>query len=140
MGFLDKAKQQAQQLTTKAQDSLNQGQQKLDATQNKKSVEAWLRDLGAWTYAQRAGRDEGRAEAEITVLTTQIEGWEAQFGPVTMPFATPGTGAPAAPSAPGVPAAPDVPAAPEAPAAPAAPAAPPPPPPPDFGASPPGGA
>lgn len=151
MGFLDKAKQQAQQLATKAQDGLNQGQQKFDATQNKKSVEAWLRDLGAWTYAQRAGRDDGRAEAEITALTNQIQGWEAQFGPITMPFATPGTGAPTppsasaaeagpAPDAPAAPAAPAPPSAPAAPAAPAPPAAPPPPPPPDFGASPPGGA
>ena len=108
MGFLDKAKQQAQQLATKAQDGLNQGQQKFDATQNKKSVETWLRDLGAWTYAQRAGRDEGRGEAEIGVLTDQIQGWEAQFGPITMPFATPGSGAGVAtePSMPGTPAAP----------------------------------
>ncbi len=82
MGFLDKAKEQASALANKAQEGLNQGQAKLDAAQAKKHADGLLRDLGAWVYAQRTGRDEGRAAAEIERLFGELQAHEAEHGPL----------------------------------------------------------
>jgi hypothetical protein len=81
MGFLDKV-----------QDSLNQGQQKLDAVQNKRALEAQLVNLGKWVYATRTGQDGGRGEAEIDIALHQITSMVGQYGMFDLPFATPGAG------------------------------------------------
>jgi hypothetical protein len=81
MGFLDKV-----------QDSLNQGQQKLDAVQNKRALEAQLVNLGKWVYATRTGQDGGRGEAEIEIALHQITSMVGQYGMFDLPFATPGAG------------------------------------------------
>ena len=89
MGFLDKV-----------QDSLNQGQQKLDAVQNKRALEAQLVNLGKWVYASRTGQDGGRGEAEIEIAMQQITTMVGQYGMFDLPFATPGTGPGQAPQQP----------------------------------------
>lgn len=80
MGFLDKAKEQASTLAAKAQEGINQGQAKLDAVQAKKQADGLLRDLGAWTYAQHTGRDNGRAATEIERLYSELKAHEAEHG------------------------------------------------------------
>lgn len=115
MGFLDKAKQLAQQAETQ----LNQATGQAGGAPNARAADAWLRELGQWVYADRMGRDP-RAAAEVEVRIQQLQQWEQQHGTqVQTPFPSPGT-APGgmAPSA--VPAAPAAPA-PTAPTAPAAP-------------------
>ncbi|MEU5683949.1 hypothetical protein DEJ48_12905 [Streptomyces venezuelae] len=47
-GFLDRAKEQAQQ-------ALNQGKQKIDDVQEKRAGDALLKKLGAAYYAERRG-------------------------------------------------------------------------------------
>lgn len=80
MGFLDKAKEQASALASKAQDAANQGQAKLDASQAKKHADGLLRDLGAWYYAQRTGRDNGTGSAEIERVYAELQAHEAEHG------------------------------------------------------------
>lgn len=99
MGFLDKAKQAAQQAEAKlnsATSGMNQGQQS-------RAADAWLKELGQWTYAERMGRDP-RAAAEVEVRIQQIQQWEQQSGSqVSTPIPSPGTGgAASAPTGPGV--------------------------------------
>ena len=60
MGFLDKVKAQAEQ-------TLKQGQDKIDEVQAKKKADGLLRDLGAWYYASHTGRDDGKGEGSWPV-------------------------------------------------------------------------
>lgn len=80
MGFLDKAKEQASALANKAQEGISQGQAKLDAQQAKKHADGLLRDLGAWVYAQRTGRDNGGAAANIERIYGELQAHEAEHG------------------------------------------------------------
>ncbi len=135
MGFLDKAKEQASALATKAQDGINQGQAKLDAQQAKKHADGLLRDLGAWTYAQHTGRDDGAAGAEIQRIYGELQAHEAEHGQLgseaePAPPAeqaadvAPGVAAPQPPTSP-PPSSPPAASPPPPPPAPAAPPAPP---------------
>lgn len=80
MGFLDKAKEQASALANKAQEGISQGQAKLDAQQAKKHADGLLRDLGAWVYAQRTGRDNGEAAANIERIYVELQTHEVEHG------------------------------------------------------------
>ncbi len=80
MGFLDKAKEQASALANKAQEGISQGQAKLDAQQAKKHADGLLRDLGAWVFAQRTGRDNGGAPANIERIYGELQAHEAEHG------------------------------------------------------------
>jgi|SRR3954449_12907030 hypothetical protein len=66
MGLLDKVKAQAEQVASKAQQGVSQGQAKLDAMQAKKQGDALLRELGAAYFAQQ--RSGGSADAVATAL------------------------------------------------------------------------
>jgi hypothetical protein len=107
VGFLDKAKQLAQQAETQ----LNQATSQMGGAQGAKVADAWLKELGQWVYADRMGRDP-RAAAEVEVRIQQLQQWEQQNGTqVPMPFASPGTTPGGTASQPG-PGAPPGPAAP----------------------------
>ncbi|QXC62440.1 hypothetical protein KSP35_06460 [Aquihabitans sp. G128] len=73
MGFLDKVKAQAEQ-------TLKQGQDKIDEVQAKKKADGLLRDLGAWYYAGQTGRDEGKAPGELARITAELQAHEAEHG------------------------------------------------------------
>ena len=110
MGFLDKARDAAQQAATK-------GQAKLGEVQAKRAGDALLRDLGAAFYNEQ--RKGGSPEAVVTALRA-IDTHVAQNGPIdtssSPDLGGPGstTGAPAPPtSATGTP--PPTPATPTAP-------------------------
>ncbi|MEO6142963.1 MAG: hypothetical protein ABIP19_03210 [Dermatophilaceae bacterium] len=66
MGFLDKAREAAQQATTKAQQGLAQGQAKLDEVQTSRAADGLLRELGAVFYAEQ--RSGGSHEAVLAAL------------------------------------------------------------------------
>ncbi len=138
MGFLDKAKAQAQQLAVKAQEGAKAGQEKIEASQAAKRADALLHDLGAQVYLQMSGRATPETAAEVERLLSELRAHEAEHGPVNP--------APKADAAPPVPvpvpvegAAPPVPPAPPAPGAPPAPVAPPAPPAPPASPAPQGG-
>lgn len=82
MGFLDKAKAQAQQLATKAQEGVKTGQAKLEQTQAKKKGDALLRDLGAAVFLERTGRGTPETAAEIERLLAALRDHEAEHGAV----------------------------------------------------------
>ena len=100
MGFLDKVKSQAEQVA-------KQGQDKINEVQAKRASDALLRDLGAWYYASRTGRDEGRGAEQIERLVGELEAHEAEHGPLGAHDDAGGTDA----SAPPVPPPPTAPAA-----------------------------
>jgi hypothetical protein len=144
MGFLDKVQQ-----------AIDKGQDKLGDLQAKRSSDQLLRDLGAWYYAARTGRDGGAGAGHVERLVGELQAFEAANGPLggdtTADPAAP-TGGPADAVVPdgGPPPVPDPaapppppfstspPAAPMPPAEPSAPVTPgPPPPPPSSGPPPP---
>lgn len=156
MGFLDKVQQ-----------AIDKGQDKIGDLQAKRSSDQLLRDLGAWYYAERTGRDGGDGAGHVERLVGELQAFEAANGPLggdtTADPAAPGSpasaavipdgGPPPGADAPGGPWAdpaaapppppfstspPPPPAAPMPPAEPAAPVTPgPPPPPPTSGPPPP---
>ena len=75
MGFLDKAKAQAQQLATK-------GQEKIEQTQGKRRSDALLRDLGAAFFAQKTGKGTPETDAEIERLLSELREHESQHGAI----------------------------------------------------------
>lgn len=75
MGFLDKVKSQAEQVA-------KQGQEKLGEVQAKRSADALLKDLGAWTYAVHTGRDHGHGAAQVDRLIAELQAHEAEHGPI----------------------------------------------------------
>jgi hypothetical protein len=79
MGFLDKARDAAQQAATKAQQGMAQGQAKLGEVQAKRASDALLRDLGAAFYAEQ--RQGGSSEAVVSALRA-IDTHVAQNGPI----------------------------------------------------------
>ncbi len=72
MGFLDKAREAAQQAATK-------GQAKLGEVQTKRAADALLRDLGAAFYNEQ--RQGGSSEAVVTALRA-LDTHVAQNGPI----------------------------------------------------------
>jgi hypothetical protein len=75
MGFLDKAKAQAQQLATK-------GQEKLEQTQAKRKADAILRDLGAAVFKQKTGSGGPGIDAEIERLVSDLRAHEVEHGKI----------------------------------------------------------
>ncbi len=132
MGFLDKAKAQASTLAAKAQDGINQGQAKINSASANSAAKGLHEQLGAWTWAQHQGRDEGQADEQIQRIRGELEAHEAANGPLGLPVvpgAAPPPPAGAAPPPPGGAAAPPAPAQPAAaPPPPPSTIAPPPPP------------
>jgi len=79
MGFMDKAREAAQQATTKAQQGLAQGQAKLDEVQTTRAADGLLRDLGTAFYAEQ--RSSGSHEAVVTALGA-VDAHVAAHGPL----------------------------------------------------------
>ena len=79
MGFLDKARDAAQQAATKAQQGMAQGQAKIGEVQAKRASDGLLRDLGAAFYAEQ--RQGGSSEAVVSALRA-IDTHVAQNGPI----------------------------------------------------------
>jgi hypothetical protein len=75
MGFLDKAKAQAQQLATK-------GQEKLEQTQAKRKSDGLLRDLGAAVFKQKSGSGGPDVDSEIERLVSELRAHEVEHGKI----------------------------------------------------------
>jgi hypothetical protein len=84
MGLMEKVKSQATQLAEKAQQAGQAGQAKLAEVQAKRKADALLLELGGITYTQRVGRAASGADARATELIGQIQGYEAENGPVSV--------------------------------------------------------
>jgi hypothetical protein len=79
MGFMDKAREAAQQATAKAQQGLAQGQAKIDEVQTTRAADGLLRDLGAAFYAEQ--RSGGSNEAVVAALAA-VDAHVAAHGPL----------------------------------------------------------
>ncbi len=97
MGFMDKAREAAQQATTKAQQGLAQGQAKIDEVQTTRAGDGLLRDLGAAFYAEQ--RSGGSHEAVVAALGA-MDAHVAAHGPLGAGSAQPASPPPAQPGAP----------------------------------------
>jgi hypothetical protein len=76
---MDKAREAAQQATTKAQQGLAQGQAKLDDAQTSRAADGLLRDLGGAFYAeQRRGGSREAVQAALAALDAHV----AAHGPL----------------------------------------------------------
>jgi hypothetical protein len=84
VGFLDKVKEGAAQATAAAKDAAQKGQAKIDELQAKKQADALLRDLGAATYAEKAGRAPANNAAEIERLISALESHEHDNGQIDL--------------------------------------------------------
>lgn len=101
MGFLDKAREAAQQAATKAQQGVAQGQAKLDEVQAARAWDKLLRDLGTSYYAeQRSGGPHQAVVAALSALDAHV----AANGPLGQAGA--GSSAPQSPADPSAPAGP----------------------------------
>ncbi len=121
MGFLDKLQQTAK-------DTLEKGKEKVEEVQADRKADQLLRDLGAWYYAGRTGRDDGAADEHVERIVGELQAHEAEFGPLGQASTAAETPAPAP--------APTDAAAPPAAASPSTPSTPPPPDPPPMPADP----
>ena len=74
-GFLDKAKEKAQQLGTAAKE-------KADDIKDKRKADDLLDDLGRITYAQRTGRGGTDDDSKIAGIVDQLKALEAGGTPV----------------------------------------------------------
>jgi hypothetical protein len=92
MGFMDKLQQTAKE-------SFEKGKEKLDDAQADRAADKLLRDLGAWYYASRSGRDDGTANEHIERLIGELQAHEAQHGELGKEAPPAAPAAPAAPSA-----------------------------------------
>ena len=118
MGFLDKLQQ-----------TVDKGKERLDDLQADRKADQLLRDLGAWYYAGRTGRDEGAAAGHIERIVGELGAHEAEHGPLGQKADAP-AGAPEGSPSPAPEAPPPPAAAPPPPAAPPPVTSGPPPPPP----------
>ena len=82
MGFMDKVKAQAEVGLAKATEAGKAGQAKLDAAQAKRKADGLLRDLGAATYADHAGRGTEQTVDDATRIIGELEQYEAEYGPI----------------------------------------------------------
>lgn len=94
MGFLDKAKAQAQQVAAKAQQGVSQGQAKLDTMQAKKQADGLLRDLGAAFYAEQ--RSGGTRDA-VTAALAAVDAHAAEHGGIDTAATAPSPLSPSVP-------------------------------------------
>ena len=96
-GFLDKAKQAAQQALDEAKKGIDTGQAKLDEHQAKRETDRLLAEVGAAVYAQH--RQGGSTEA-VTAALAAVDAHVATNGLVGFPSSAvvPGPTPPAGPS------------------------------------------
>jgi hypothetical protein len=94
MGFLDKVKAQAEQVATKAQQGMAQGQAKLDEMQAKKQADAILRDLGAAYYAEQRS---GGSHSAVDVLLAKLDEHTATHGAIDTAPTAPSPSSPSVP-------------------------------------------
>lgn len=114
VGFLDKAKQVAQQALDEAKKGVETGQAKLDDVQAKREAGRLLAILGAAYYAeQRSGGARNAVDAALTTVDDFVaqngtDGFPTDDGPGTQQVVPPPapTPAPAAPPTPPAPPAP----------------------------------
>ena len=88
-GFLDKAKQAAQQALDEAKKGIDSGQAKLDEHQAKRETDRLLAEVGAAVYAQH--RQGGSAES-VTAALAAVDAHVAQNGLVGFPPSAVGPG------------------------------------------------
>jgi len=79
MGFMDKAREAAQQATAKAQQGIAQGQAKIDDVQTSRAADGLLREVGAAFYAEQ--RSGGSHEAVVAALGA-VDAHVAAHGPL----------------------------------------------------------
>ena len=96
MGFLDKAKAQAEQAMAKAQHGMVQGQARLDQVQAKRQSDALLRSLGSAYYAQER---QGGAPEAVSSAMAALDTFAAEQGSIDTTN-TSGGGASPAPGSP----------------------------------------
>ena len=96
MGFLDRAKAQAEVAVAKAQQGMAQGQARLDQAQSKRQEDALLHTLGSAYYAQE--RQEGPTEAVSSALAA-LDAFVGEQGPIDTTTTTP-AGTPPTPGTP----------------------------------------
>jgi hypothetical protein len=77
MGLMNRVKAQATELAQKTQDT---AKAKLDEAQAKRRGDALLRSLGAAVYAERTGRGDADATAQIDKLVSEISAHESETG------------------------------------------------------------
>ena len=118
MGFLDKLQQTAKE-------TLDKGKEKLEDVQADRTADKLLRDLGAWYYAGRTGRDKGEAATNVERIVAELQAHEAEHGELGSDKEEPAAAAAPTPPAPAAPGSPPAPAAPPS-ASPPPPASPPP--------------
>ena len=79
MGFMDKARDAAQQATTKAQHGIAQGQAKFDEVQASRAADGLLRNLGAAYYAEQR---KGGSHDAVVVALRAVDAHVAAHGPL----------------------------------------------------------
>jgi hypothetical protein len=85
VSFIDRVKQQATQVAQKAQESVKQGQAKLEEVQQRRRVDALLRDLGVVLYAEKTGKATGETAAEIERIVAELRQQEAEGATIPGP-------------------------------------------------------
>ncbi|HEX7537813.1 MAG TPA: hypothetical protein VF391_12520 [Dermatophilaceae bacterium] len=79
MGFMDKAREAAQQASAKAQQGLAQGQAKLDEAQTSRAADGLLRDLGRAFYAEQRS---GGSRDDVVAALGAVDAHVAAHGPL----------------------------------------------------------
>jgi hypothetical protein len=82
MAFMDKVKAQAEVGLAKASEASKAGQAKLEEVQAKRRADGLLHDLGAFVYAEHAGRGTPATATEQTRLIEELKQYEAEYGPL----------------------------------------------------------
>ncbi len=80
MGLMDKVKAQAEIGLAKANEATKAGQEKLDQATAKHKADGLLHDLGAATYAERAGRGTEQTAADAERLIAELAAYESEYG------------------------------------------------------------
>ena len=82
MAFMDKVKAQAEVGLAKASEAGKAGQAKLEEVQAKRRADGLLHDLGAFVYAEQAGRGTPATASEQTRLIEELKQYEVEYGPL----------------------------------------------------------
>lgn len=77
MGFMDKVKQAAQDVTAEAKKATSQGKEKLGDVQTKRKMDDAAKRLGYLVYAEKA-KGETKS-AEIDAVIAEIAGYDAEL-------------------------------------------------------------
>lgn len=85
MGLVDKAREQASALSRKVGDGVEHGQEKLNVARARRNANRLLEELGAWEWADRNGRGDGRAREELDRIRAELAAHEATHGPIEPP-------------------------------------------------------